>query len=444
MFFFLISEDVKKITIFPTSSTAPQTPPQTPSSSTTIPSGVSGLLSTRKVRRKIYKKIGDIAEFTPQKKRLVKIIRQKEDHLRKVKSLCRSRLHDIKAISNVADSNVVRKLFEGTSSITANFLMSQIRTSRAKSARGRRWTLEDKLVALCIFKKSPRCYTLLRKFLTLPHKRTLLTLLEQVPFEAGVNEHLFKHLNEKLPKGMDRCCTLLFDEIDIQENLQYDLGSDRILGFEDYGSESECTAKYANKALVFMLVGLCKKWKQPVAFYFNNNGCNSNKLKDCIFEILSAAKIYAEVEVIATVCDMGVSNVKCLKELGVTIETPFFDFMGQRVYCMYDPPHLLKCTYSLFRKHNVLLPCSIIGNDESKTMMEARFGDIRKAHAIDKNNPYIFRTMHKIKETHMQPIMKYAMKVCVAAQVLSHTVGAFLYSLVSRGNFFLLFFLMLY
>jgi hypothetical protein len=53
-------------------------------------------------------------EPTPREQKLVRIIRQKEDHLRKVKSLCRNRLHDMKAISNLSDSSVVRKLFEGT------------------------------------------------------------------------------------------------------------------------------------------------------------------------------------------------------------------------------------------------------------------------------------------------------------------------------------------
>lgn len=410
----------------------PSTSTPVASSSLTMEPVISGFTKSRK---KIFKTIGDLQlkDFTPRKKKLVDIIHKKTDQLRKVKYLCKKRLFDMKSVSNLADSNVVHSLFENMSSVTANFMISQIKNSRAKSVMGRRWTLEDKLLALCIFKRSPRCYSLLRRFFALPHKRTLLALLEKIPFDAGINNHIFKQLNEKLPEGLDRSCVLLFDECDLQENVQYDLAADKILGFEDFGSiDSPGERKFANKALVFMLVGLNMKWKQPVAFYFNCNGCNSTILQQCILAVLKAAKNYGNLNVVATVCDMGVSNVKCMKQLGVTVETPFFMFQSKKVYTLYDPPHLLKCTFSLFRKHNILLPCSI-GNEETKTMMEARIQDIRKAYLIDKNNPYVFRTMHKIKDTHLEPVMKYAMKVCVAAQVLSHTTGAFLYSLVSLG-----------
>lgn len=236
--------------------------------------------------------------------------------------------------------------------------------------------------------------------------------------------------------GTDRCCALLFDEIDIKQNVQYSEDADRVLGFEDYGDTVKNTMenKPANKALVFMLVGLSQKWKQPVAFYFSQNGCNSVMLKKCMFDVLNASQMYAGVDVVTTICDMGVSNVKCLKELGVTVTTPFFSYEGKKIYAMYDPPHLLKCTYSLFRKHNIFLPVNI-GDHQPASTLEARFSDITKAYDIDIANPLIFRTMHKIKITHLQPVMRYAMKVCVAAQIFSHTVAAYLYSLVSSGNF---------
>lgn len=176
-----------------------------------------------------------------------------------------------------------------------------------------------------------------------------------------------------------------------------------------------------------MLVGLERNWKQPVAYYLTHNGCNSEILQKCIFEALKAAEEIAKVDVIATVCDMGVSNVKCLKNLGVTINTPYFYWQQKKIFTMYDPPHLLKCCVSLFRKYNVFLP---VGRD----IMEARFSDIRNAHEKDKCTPYVFRTMHKITDHHLQPIMQYSMKVSIAAQLMSHTVAAYLYSLATIGK----------
>ncbi|KAH1021655.1 hypothetical protein HUJ04_011146 [Dendroctonus ponderosae] len=65
--------------------------------------------------------------------------------------------------------------------------------------------------------------------------------------------------------------------------------------------------------------------------------------------------------------------------------------------------------------------------------MEARFSDIVAAYEMDKKCPYSFRSMHKVTDNHLQPVMQYTMKVSVAAQVLSHTVGAYLYSMASVG-----------
>ncbi|CAH0550751.1 unnamed protein product [Brassicogethes aeneus] len=408
--------------MLPACSSDPSTPPQTHS-------------NPGRTRSRTFRNIENLSvkDSSPRKKKLIKIIHNREDHLRKIKKLCKNRANDIKALTNLSDSKVVQNLFQGMSSVTSNFLISQIRNFKVKGSKGRRWTLDDKILALCIFKRSPRCYNLLRKFVALPNKTTILSLLKRVPFQVGINEHIFKNINDSLAQGIDRSCALLYDEMDIQENVQHDEGEDMIFGFEDFGGgvKSGRTMKPANKALVFMLVGLSHNWKQPVAFYFSSNGCNSTTLKECLFEVLYAAKHYAKVDVVTTICDMGVSNVKCLKELGVTIEKPSFSFENEQVFAMYDPPHLLKCFYSLFRKHNVLIP--ITSSDGSQSIMEARFSDIVRAHEIDKNNPLIFRSMHKIKETHLKPIMRYAMKVSVAAQMFSHTVGAFLYSLISSG-----------
>lgn len=73
-----------------------------------------------------------------------------------------------------------------------------------------------------------------------------------------------------------------------------------------------------------MLIGLSQKWKEPVAFYFSQNGCNSVMLKKCMFDVLNASQMYAGVDVVTTICDMGVSNVKCLKELGGYNNDSFF------------------------------------------------------------------------------------------------------------------------
>ena len=44
------------------------------------------------------------------------------------------------------------------------------------------------------------------------------------------------------------------------------------------------------------------------------------------------------------------------------------------------------------------------------------------------------RMLFKLKDTHMAPVTQCAMKVSLAAQLMSHTVAAGIYTLVSYGK----------
>ncbi|KAJ8913991.1 hypothetical protein NQ315_008983, partial [Exocentrus adspersus] len=118
------------------------------------------------------------ADTTPRKQHLMNLVKSKEAHIRKLKKLCRKKTGDIKSLTNIGDSTVVRNVFRGMSSVTTDFLISQLRCAK-KSPRGRRWTTQDKVLALALFKKSPKCYRLLRKIVALPSKNTLLAMLQK-------------------------------------------------------------------------------------------------------------------------------------------------------------------------------------------------------------------------------------------------------------------------
>jgi hypothetical protein len=140
-----------------------------------------------------------------------------------------------------------------------------------------------------LYKRSLKCNNLLQKIVAMPSRKTVLALLQNVPFHIGINEHLFKHMLDNLPQEEDIMCVLLFDEMDISQNLQYDAASDRILGFEELVA-GDVSENYANRALVFMCHGLVRQWKQPVAYYFSNNVCSSIEITRCLHEVLVAAK----------------------------------------------------------------------------------------------------------------------------------------------------------
>lgn len=165
---------------------------------------------------------------------------------------------------------------------------------------------------------------------------------------------------------------MVLDEMDIKEHIQYDAYADKIRGFDDIGEGSKAVA---NKALVFMVKGIKNSWKQPVAYYFSNGAVTGTKLAKTIVEMIKACRDIAKLTVVATINACGSTNVKALKQLGSSVTTPYLLIGDQKIFTIFDPPHLLKCTASLFRKHNVDVQVPTCQN----AVMQARFNDIRKA-----------------------------------------------------------------
>ena len=78
----------------------------------------------------------------------------------------------------------------------------------------------------------------------------------------------------------------------------------------DIGSHGR-TSSISNHDLVFMLLGLRKKWKPQVAFYLIHGSTNCESLVIFLKEVLVACH-NAGLVVVATMFDMGANNVKVL------------------------------------------------------------------------------------------------------------------------------------
>jgi len=61
----------------------------------------------------------------------------------------------------------------------------QIRETN-KSSRGRRFSIDEKMLSLSLYKRSPKCYGMLSKLFTLPSKRTLNTILSTIFIRPGI------------------------------------------------------------------------------------------------------------------------------------------------------------------------------------------------------------------------------------------------------------------
>ncbi|KAI4463237.1 transposase protein [Holotrichia oblita] len=191
----------------------------------------------------------------------------------------------------------------------------------------------------------------------------------------------------------DRICRLIFDEMSLKQHLQYDGKRDIISGYEDYGTERE--NNYSNTALVFLVQGLRKAWKNPVGYYLVNSKMESSKKKTtvgkkildfCIKEVITAY-LSIGLNIVSNVCDMGSNNVAVLQQLGFTYNDPKIDIDGNVIFIFFDPPHLLKCTPNLFLKY--LVKCQYTIGEHYLTE-SAAIDYVIKAISADKRN--IFRT----------------------------------------------------
>ena len=326
-------------------------------------------------------------------------------------------------------SQTVKELIHGASKFldepALSFFASQLRISRCRRrARGRRWTYSDKIIALSLY-QSPRAYTFCQRIFTLPSICGLRRWLSSMEVRPGFSPKVLELLGDRVSAmtGKDKLCVVTFDEMSLRAGLSYNITEDVVEGFEDFGSLGN-TSRAANHALVFMVRGLLGKWKQPLGYFLCRDATPADKLqlllKECL-EKLSDIGLCPKV----VVCDQGSNNVRLYKQVSVTEDQPFFLHRGEKVYCMHDPPHLLKNTRSNLEKYVF----RIYGTDGSR---HVRWSYIRQFYEHDSQLP--IRKASKLTKSHFELNSFSKMRVNKAAQVLSHTVAAGVYTYAALGK----------
>ena len=308
-----------------------------------------------------------------------------------------------------------------------SFFASQLRNaSGRRRAKGRRWTYSDKVVALSLYHQSPLAYQFCQRIFTLPSISSLRRWLCNIEVRPGFPPKVFELLKERVAimTERDKFCVVSFDEMSLRAGFSYNITDDQVEGFEDYGSLGK-TSKAANHALVFMVRGLMGKWKQPLGYFLSRDATRAEKLepllKDCI-QKLKDIGLHPK----AVVCDQGSSNVRLYTTLGVTEDHPYFIHEGDKIYCMHDPPHLLKNTRSNLEKYVF----QVQGKDGKKKHI--RWAHIRTFYDHDSQLP--IRKAHKLTTGHFVLNSFSKMRVNKAAQVLSHSVAAGIYTYSALGK----------
>lgn len=101
-----------------------------------------------------------------------------------------------------------------------------------KSARGRRFTLDDKIFALTLMK---------------PSKKTLLQLLNKIHITVGIVPKIMETLRQSVQKLdiLDRHCSLIFDKISLEPSVYYSKKWDEVIGFENINGNKK--PKFADR-----------------------------------------------------------------------------------------------------------------------------------------------------------------------------------------------------
>lgn len=378
------------------------------------------------------------AQLTPRKALLYNSVRvYKHQNL-----ILKKRYSDAKQRIKIADKYVNSKAnsLNGLNQFTQNFIESQMRMQPQKP-RGRRFTIDDKVFALSLFKQSGKAYSTLSKVFALPSRKSITDLLKKVPFETGINKKIFEHLKgsvKKLKNELDRFCTVIFDEVSITfPSLQFNESNGKVIGFEDLG-QSDRSTKFADKALVFMVRGIRKKFKQPVAFYLTTSNMNGLKLAKIIKEVIEAVQSTG-LTVISTVCDQAPTNVAALNRLRQETNTKYmkkekenrlfgFEINDKEIIPLFDVPHLLKG----LRNNLITKDLNFIYDNSQK---KASWKNIIQFYEFDKDQSTEGdRLVPKLTDAHVYEEKMKKMKVSHAAQVFSQRVGAIMKRIAVMSN----------
>ncbi|KAL7304644.1 hypothetical protein TKK_0002891 [Trichogramma kaykai] len=110
------------------------------------------------------------------------------------------------------------------------------------------------------------------------------------------------------------------------------------------------------------------------------------------------------------VCDESSSNRSAIKRLGIALENPSFTFEGNDIFFGFDVPHMFKGIRNILLNNNFTVNGNIVS-----------WLPIKQLYELEKDKSC--KAAHKLTERHIQPKAFEKMKVSLAVQVFSHSVG---------------------
>lgn len=257
-------------------------------------------------------------------------------------------------------------------------------------------------------------------------------LLSRIKLSPGINDVIFDKIKKTMAgkDASDRLCSLIFDEMSLTPQIFYNAQKDSLEGFANNKS-----ASFADHVLVFMVKGIKRNFKQPIAYFFTN--CLSKQeLKNLITSVVQKA-LESGLIITNTVCDQSSVNVGAINELVEETKATYlrnqkewrhdmFRIKGQNIIPLYDTPHLIKGI-----RNNLLTKDLTYTTDGKKKIVKWDYFEM--VYNTDKSYGEL-RLLNKLTEEHVNREKISKMRVKSATQLFSHSVAVATEHLTARGD----------
>lgn len=224
-----------------------------------------------------------------------------------------------------------------------------------------KYSPEFRKFCLRILFHSTAAYQELRKFFgnRLPTCRTIRRWLRCTDASPGITQAAIDEIAQKvaeyLAKGEKLYLCLMSDEMSMRKQVIWNPITKRFEGFPtNVNSNSEGPLPVAKDALFFMVVG--PDFKLPVA-YFLLNGLRAVDRAALNKEVIIAIRNTGAI-IVSMTGDGLSANITVAKLLGADFNSnkPYFTFPSypnEKIYVIFDPPHMLKLIRKYFAHHKL-------------------------------------------------------------------------------------------
>lgn len=309
-------------------------------------------------------------------------------------------------------------------------ILCELQKNKNRKCRGARYSDAMKNMALVLQYCSTKAYRQMRQFIALPGLSTVRKWLARINIQEGFSPVIFQLLKLKAStlKEDEKLVTLFLDEMAITERVTYFYKAkpDYFSGFPTKlpGQDNTNTKVRAKSALTLMIKTIRSGFKQAIGYFFCN-GLTAVQQKSIVDEALTHIVDAGYIPKVITCDQNSVNRNMFSKEYGASVQRPYFDMaIGQkrnRVYCMFDAPHLIKSCRNNLLKHNAVWEGNLCSFDD---IVDLYWEDVK----------HVPRVVPGLSYQHIRLPQFSEMNVGLAVQALSHSVVAGLKDYVRTGK----------